>query len=94
LLFLARAAKDSSRSQIRVDVDGFFVLQDYVQEKDGKINYRGHGIFGWDDQQKNVIWYWVDPMGFVPPPPPGASGRGTPSRWSTNPSAVAAAATP
>jgi hypothetical protein len=66
----------TGRSQIRVDVDGFFVLQDYVQERDGKIAYRDHGIFGWDDQQKNVIWYWVDSMGFVPPAPSRGQWQG------------------
>lgn len=53
----------------RVDIDGFFVIQDYVQEKQGQINYRGHGIFGWDDRRKSYIWYWIDSMGEIPPSP-------------------------
>jgi hypothetical protein len=57
------------RYHCRVDVDGFFVLQDYVQEKDGNPTYRGHGIFGWDAERKTFIWYWVDSMGSVPAAP-------------------------
>ncbi len=53
----------------RVDIDGFFVVQDYVQEKDGKPSYRGHGIFGWDARRSTYTWYWVDSMGEVPPSP-------------------------
>src|SRR3954447_24809929 len=57
------------RYEMRVDIDGFFVLQDYVQERDGQISYRGHGVFGWDAEKKTYTWFWVDSMGFVPPSP-------------------------
>jgi hypothetical protein len=60
----------------RVDIDGFFVIQDYVQEKQGQITYRGHGIFGWDDRQKSYIWYWIDSMGEVPPSPSRGQWQG------------------
>src|SRR6185436_12826252 len=57
------------RYQCRMDVDGFFLIQDYVQQKDGQPNYRGHGIFGWDGERKTFTWYWVDSMGQVPAAP-------------------------
>ena len=50
----------------RLDLEGFFVIQDHVEEKDGKIVFRGHGIFGWDSNDKKYTWYWVDSMGQVP----------------------------
>jgi hypothetical protein len=62
----------SGRYAVRVDIDGFFVIQDYVQERDGRASYRGHGIFGWDQRQQSYVWYWVDSMGEVP----GAPARG------------------
>jgi hypothetical protein len=40
----------------RVDMDGFFVVQDYVEEKDGRTVFRGHGVFGYDAQAKEYIW--------------------------------------
>jgi hypothetical protein len=49
--------------------DGFFVQQDYQQEKDGKVSYLGHGVFGFDMQRKEFSWYWVDSMPAVPPAP-------------------------
>jgi hypothetical protein len=57
------------RNVNRMDIDGFFVIQDYVQEMDGRVSYRGHGIFGYDGQKKTYTWYWVDSMGMVPPSP-------------------------
>ncbi len=54
--------------------DGFFVTQDYVEEKDGGTVFRGHGVFGYDTQQGQYTWYWVDSMGM----PPAAATRG---RW-------------
>ena len=57
------------RNEGRVDVDGFFVIQDYRQERDGRVIYRGHGIFGWDDRERAYVWYWVDSMGEIPAAP-------------------------
>ena len=57
------------RSSIRVAVDGFYLVQDYVEEKDGRTVFRGHGIFGWDAQQQTYTWYWCDSMGQVPSQP-------------------------
>src|SRR5215831_3482400 len=61
--------KATGRSSIRSDLDGFFVIQDYVEEKDGRVVFRGHGVFGWDAGDKKYIWYWVDSMGSVPAAP-------------------------
>lgn len=57
------------RSSYKLDVDGFYVVGDYAEEKDGKTVFRGHSIFGWDDQQKIFVWYWFDSMGMPPPQP-------------------------
>jgi len=57
------------RFTMRPDVDGFFIVQDYVEEKDGRVVYRGHGILGWDEQHKSYAWYWVDSMASVPAAP-------------------------
>jgi hypothetical protein len=57
------------RTTGRVECDGFFLIQEYVEEKDGKVVFRGHGVFGYDDKQHDYAWYWVDSMGGVPPAP-------------------------
>jgi hypothetical protein len=53
----------------RIDLNGFFVVQDYVQEKAGRVSFSGHGIFGYDSAAQNYTWYWVDSTGFVPDGP-------------------------
>jgi hypothetical protein len=61
------------RYKCRVDIGGFFVIQDYVEERDGRVVYQGHGIFGWDDAAQKYTWFWVDSLGHVP----SAASRGT-----------------
>jgi hypothetical protein len=50
----------------RLALDGFIVVQDYEQERDGKINFRGHGVFSWDATQKCYVIHWFDSMGMPP----------------------------
>ncbi|HMJ15324.1 MAG TPA: DUF1579 family protein [Polyangiaceae bacterium] len=55
----------------RVDIDGFFVISDYVQQKDSTSTYRGHGVYGFDVDAAEYTWYWVDSMGFPSVPSRG-----------------------
>jgi Protein of unknown function (DUF1579) len=68
--------KARGRSVMKLECDGFFVSQDYLQQKDGQISYRGHGLFGYDAGQKRFAWYWVDSMGQVPPAPSWGGWQG------------------
>jgi hypothetical protein len=52
-----------SRVESRVDLDGFFVLTDYVEERDGRVSYRGHGVYGWDQSHECYTMHWFDSMG-------------------------------
>lgn len=47
----------------RMDVDGFFLVTDYVQERDGQVTYRAHGVFGYGPQSKQWTLDWFDSMG-------------------------------
>jgi hypothetical protein len=53
----------TSRFQARADLDGFFLIADYVQERGGQAGYRGHGVYGYDPQQKRYTMHWFDSMG-------------------------------
>lgn len=64
------------RSTGKVDLDGFFVVTDYQQERDGKVTYRGHGVYGWD-KDNGYTMYWFDSMGS----PVNAPAKGT---WEGN----------
>ena len=63
----------TGRVEARMALDGFFLLTDYQQEREGRVTFRGHSVHGWDPQRKVVVWYWVDSMGLPPPAP--ATGR-------------------
>ncbi|HZY10701.1 MAG TPA: DUF1579 family protein [Bacteroidota bacterium] len=50
----------------KAELDGFFVVQDYQQERNGRINFRGHGVFGWDQFENCYVVHWFDSMGTPP----------------------------
>jgi hypothetical protein len=56
------------KSTGRVVCDGFWVANDYEQECGGKVTFRGHGVFGYDAEKEQYVWWWVDSMGMVPQP--------------------------
>jgi hypothetical protein len=55
----------------RADLDGFAVIQDYIEQKDSHITFRGHGVFTVDPATKDILWYWFDSVGFPPEPARG-----------------------
>ena len=61
------------RVDMREACDGMAFVQDYVEEKDGKPSFRGHGVFMIDPENGDTLWWWFDSMGFPPDPP--ARGR-------------------
>lgn len=54
------------RVQNRLALDGFVVVQDYEQERNGRVNFRGHGVFTWNQSERCYVLYWFDSMGFPP----------------------------
>ena len=52
--------------EVRTGLDGFWLIADYTQERDGKITYRGHSVFGWDPKTSKYSMYWFDTMGMDP----------------------------
>jgi len=55
----------------RVDIDGFYVISDYTQQRDGAVTYRGHGVYGFDTTTNECTWYWIDSMGMASVPARG-----------------------
>lgn len=51
------------RSDNRLSVDGFVVLHDYEQERNGAVSFRGHGVFSYDSVAKSYLLHWWDSMG-------------------------------
>jgi hypothetical protein len=50
----------------RIAIDGFAVVQDYEQERNGVVTFRGHGVFTWNEPEKCYILYWFDSGGYPP----------------------------
>mgnify|MGYP003580399889 CR=1 FL=1 len=65
------------RAETKTDMDGFYVVTDYVQERDGKTCYKGHGVFGYEPGTNTYTMHWFDSMGF----PSGDPAKGT---WEGN----------
>jgi len=59
----------TGKLETRVDLDGLFVISDYIQERDGRVSFRGHGVFGWDARERCYTWHWFDSMGGNGTPP-------------------------
>jgi uncharacterized protein DUF1579 len=57
------------RTSSRLSIEGFFLVQDYEEEQDGRVVFRGHGVMGYDPQEQSYLWYWFDSMGSAPPKP-------------------------
>ncbi|MFO0985045.1 MAG: DUF1579 family protein [Planctomycetota bacterium] len=47
----------------RVACDGFYVVGDYEQRRDGVVSFRGHSVFGYDAPSQEVVLYWFDSTG-------------------------------
>jgi hypothetical protein len=50
----------------RLALDGFAVIQDYVQRRGDVVTFRGHGVITWDAGQQQYVMHWWDSMGFPP----------------------------
>lgn len=50
----------------RVDLSGFALICDYVQEKDGAVVFTGHGVTTYDPEQDLYTLHWFDCMGSPP----------------------------
>ena len=50
----------------RMALDGFNIIQDYEQERNGVVTFRGHGIFSWDAMRHDYVLHWFDSMGMPP----------------------------
>ncbi len=53
-------------SSNRMAVDGFFLINDYHEERDGQVVFRGHGVYGYDPKRARYTMHWFDSMGMPP----------------------------
>ena len=56
----------TGHNHARVSLDGFAVLADYRQERDGATTYMGHAVWTWDAKENCYNMHWFDSMGSPP----------------------------
>ena len=56
----------------RIDLNGFYLIQDTRQVSDGKESFVTHGVFTYDRDDRLYKLFWHDSLGYYPPSP--ASG--------------------
>ncbi len=56
----------------RMALNGFYLIQDSVQIRDGKESFATHGVFTYDREDRTYKLFWHDSLGYYPPSP--ASG--------------------
>jgi hypothetical protein len=62
----------TSHTVARMDLNGFYLIQDSVQMRGGKEVFATHGIFTYDREDRTYKLFWYDSLGYTPPSP--ASG--------------------
>jgi hypothetical protein len=61
-----------SRVSARMDLNGFYLIQDARQTRDGAETFASHGVFTFDREDKLYKLFWHDSLGYYAPAP--ASG--------------------
>lgn len=54
------------RINSRVALNGFALINDYEQERDGKTTFSGHGVFTFNPKEDTHTLVWVDCLGAPP----------------------------
>jgi len=62
----------TSHVTARIDLNGFYLIQDTRQIRDGKETFATHGVFTYDREDRLYKLLWHDSLGYYPPSP--ASG--------------------
>ena len=61
-----------SHVSARMDLNGFYLIQDTRQTRDGKESFATHGVFTFDREDGRYKLFWHDSLGYFAPAP--ASG--------------------
>lgn len=59
----AQGGSAMAKIAARLDLDGFFLVSNYTQERGGQVSYRGHGVIGYDPVKGQYTHHWFDSMG-------------------------------
>ena len=66
----------TSRVSSRIDLNGFYLVQDTRQMRDGKETFATHGVFTYDREDRLYKLFWFDSLGYYPPSPASGNWQG------------------
>ncbi len=58
-----QGTRATGRMTARMALGGFHLIMDWTQERDGVVNFEGHGVVGWDPRGRCYTMHWFDSMG-------------------------------
>ena len=59
----------TSKVNARIDLNGFYLIQETKQFRDGKESFATHGLFTYDREDRLYKLFWHDSLGYYPPSP-------------------------
>ncbi len=59
-------ATAASQVKNQLALNGFLLIQDLAQSRDGQVVYRAHNLFRWDEKEGSYLLYWFDSVGHPP----------------------------
>src|SRR5690349_17084177 len=60
----------------RIDLNGFYLIQDTHQFRDGKETFATHGVFTYDREDRLYKLFWHDSLGYFAPAPASGGWKG------------------
>ena len=65
-----------SHVSARIDLNGFYLIQDTRQVRDDKESFATHALFTYDRDDRLYKLFWYDSLGYFPPSPASGSWVG------------------
>ena len=62
----AQGGSATGRTNSRLALDGFALISDYEQVRDGAVTFSGHGVMTYDESEACYVLHWFDCMGSPP----------------------------
>ena len=66
----------TSRVVARIDLNGFYLIQDARQSREGKEIFATHAVFTYDREDRLYKLFWHDSLGYFAPSPASGSWSG------------------
>jgi len=66
----------TARVVARIDLNGFYLIQDTKQFRDGKESFATHGVFTYDREDRLYKLFWHDSLGYFAPSPASGGWKG------------------